>query len=293
MFADNPNMRGAMLMMASMAGFVFNDSIMKYLSADISLYQSIFIRGLIVTALIAGLAWRYGVLRQSLQRRDRFWMGWRALGESGSTLCYLTGLMHIPIAAAASIQQAVPLVITFIGAVWLGEQVGWRRYSAIIVGFLGVLLIVRPGADSFNIYVMFSVAGVMFLVLRDLSTRQFSADVSSLFVALIGSLLVTVSSGVLSLFETWQPLTWQVMGGLCAASGFIFFGYLCGVMTMRVGDIAFVSPFRYTVLIWAALLGYLVFDEVPDNYMLMGGLVIALAGVYSFYRESRQAAKAS
>ncbi|WP_315982646.1 hypothetical protein [Aliamphritea spongicola] len=82
MFADNPNMRGAMLMMASMAGFVFNDSIMKFMSADISLYQSIFIRGLIVTALIAALAWRYGVLRQSLQRRDRIWMGWRALGKA-------------------------------------------------------------------------------------------------------------------------------------------------------------------------------------------------------------------
>ncbi|WP_315982647.1 DMT family transporter [Aliamphritea spongicola] len=190
--------------------------------------------------------------------------------------------MHIPIAAAASIQQAVPLVITFIGAIWLGEQVGWRRYTAIIIGFIGVLLIVRPGADSFNVYVMFSVAGVMFLVLRDLSTRQFSADVSSLFVALVGSLLVTVSSGVLSLFETWQPLTWPLMAGLAAAAGFIFFGYLCGVMTMRVGEIAFVSPFRYTVLIWAALLGYLVFDEVPDNYMLLGGLVIAMAGVYSF-----------
>lgn len=287
MFSDNPNMRGAMLMMASMAGFVFNDAIMKSLSSDISLYQSIFIRGLFVTAIVFALAWRYGSVRQQLETRDRKILGWRSLGEAGSTLCYLTGLMQIPIAAAASIQQAVPLVITFIGAIWLGEKVGWRRYLAIGVGFIGVLLIVRPGADSFNIYVMFSVAGVAFLVLRDLATRQFSSSVSSLYVTLIGSLVVTFSSGLLSCFETWQPVTLPVLASLAAASGFIFFGYFCGVLTMRVGDIAFVSPFRYTVLIWAALLGYLVFDEVPDNYMLTGGLIIAMAGVYSFYRESR------
>lgn len=279
------NIRGAALMAASMAAFVLNDSLMKLAAGSADLFQAMFLRGLIATAAIIGIALWQGRLWVSVAKRDRGILILRLIGEVGATLCFLNALFNMPLANATAILQALPLAVTLGAAVFLREPVGWRRWSAIGVGFIGVLIIVRPGSDGFNAYSLSAIASVAFVVLRDLATRRLGAHVPSIFVALLTSVAITVIGGIMAPFGEWQPVTLDLMFILGGAASFLIFGYLFSVMTMRVGEIAFVSPFRYTAMIWAILLQIVIFADFPDQWTLIGSAVVILMGIYTFYRE--------
>jgi len=285
MNALSDNFRGAALMTAAMAAFVFNDMMMKIASDHLTLFQSIFIRGIFTTFLIGLMAWRKRVLFCAVAKRDRNILVWRLVGEIGGTLCFLTALFNMPIANATAILQALPLAVTLAAALFLGEAVGWRRYIAIIVGFAGILIIVRPGSAGFNEYSFWALAAVGFIVVRDLATRKLSPQVPSLFVALLTSVFITLAGALLSPTMEWRPVTGETLSLLAVAALFILFGYLFSVMTMRVGEIGFVSPFRYTNLIWAILIGIFVFGDIPDQWTLIGSSIVIAMGLYTFYRE--------
>lgn len=284
---SSDNFRGALFMSISMAGFALNDATIKLVSADLDLYQIIFLRGIFATLLVGAMAWYRGGLFYLPSRHDTGVMVLRAVGEVGGTLCFLTALFNMPIANATAILQALPLAVTLAAALFLGEKVGWRRYTAICVGFIGVLIIVRPGGEGFNAYALWAVAAVGFIVLRDLSTRRLSPGIPSAFVALTSSIAITAVGGVLSLTVPWQPVSGGSLLLLAGAAGFLFFAYLFAVMTMRVGEVSFVSPFRYSVLIWAIVLGLVLFGEVPDAWTVTGSLIVVGMGIYTFYRERR------
>ncbi len=285
MIALSDNVRGAIYMMLSMAGFVLNDTLMKSLADTLPMFQAIFIRGLFATALIGVLAWYRRALWFRPCTTTSKVISLRVIGELGATIFFITALFNMPIANATAILQVSPLAVTLGAALFLGEAVGWRRYSAIIVGFLGVLLIVRPGSDGFTVYSVYALAAVAFFVLRDLVTRRLPPDVPSLFVTVISSIAVMVMAGFLTLPIPWQAMTLFQVVILALAAIFVLVGYFFGVMTMRVGEIGFVSPFRYTILIWAILLGFFVFDDIPDLLTLVGSAVVVLTGLYAFYRE--------
>jgi drug/metabolite transporter (DMT)-like permease len=284
------NLRGALFMMASMAGFVFNDTLMKLASADLGMFQAIFLRGVFATMLIGALAWRLGVLGYRLRKADRGLVVLRTSAEIGATICFLNALFHMPIANATAILQAMPLAIALAASIFLGETIGWRRYLAIASGCFGMLLIVRPGATGFSAYSLSAVAAVGFLVLRDLVTRRLGPEVPSVFVAFISAAVITVAGGLLSLAAPWGAVAWHHVLMLAVAAVFVLAGYLFGIMTMRVGDIGFISPFRYTVLLWAMFLGFLVFGDRPDLLTIVGSAIIVVTGLYTFYRE-RQVAR--
>jgi len=285
MLSQNENHRGAFLMSASMAAFVFNDALMKSVSGEVGLYQAILVRGVIVTLLIGAYALYKGALWPRLSFSDWRLLALRSVGEVGSTLCFLTALFHMPLANAIAILQSMPLAVTLAAAVFLGVPVGWRRYTAIAVGFVGVLLIVQPTGSGFNQYSLLAVAAVLFLVLRDLTTRQMSAAVPSVFVAFTAALVVLLVGASVSVVEPWAPLSTGSLVALASAACFIFFGYTCAVMAMRVGDISFVSSFRYTILLWALGLGYFAFGDIPDQLSLVGIAIVTASGLYTFYRE--------
>ena len=287
----NDNIRGALIMMASMAAFTFNDVVFKTLSGDVPLFQAIFIRGCIVSlglfvALVAS-----GKLRPSVSARDRKLITLRTFGEIGATVLFLTALFNAPIADVTAILQSAPLVITFAGAILFQERVGWRRYVAIAVGLGGVLLIVRPGSEGFNPYLLYAVGALFFILLRDLPTRRLSASVPSIYVAFLTAVAITASAGLASLSTDWVPMTQSSMSRLALAAFFIFGAYTFAVMVMRTGEIGFVQPFRFTAILWAILLGILVFDEYPDALSLLGTAIVISMGVYTFYREGKRARK--
>lgn len=285
MIALSDNARGAIFMMVSMAAFVCNDTIVKVVSADLPLFPTLFLRGVFATALLFALAHRQNTVRPALMPQERRAVTIRTAAEVGATLCFLTALFNMQIANAMAILQVMPLAVTLAAAVILREQVGWRRWSAIAVGFVGVLVIIQPGSNGFNTYSLWALAAVAMMVVRDLSTRQMSKAVPSVFVALITAFAITVVGGIGSFFQSWEGASLHSAGLLLIAASFIVVAYLTNVLAMRQGDIGFVSPFRYFVLLWAIGLGWAVFGDVPSANMLIGSAIVVTTGAYTFYRE--------
>jgi len=288
MIFSSDNVRGAVFMAVCMAFFVLNDTVMKLAADQFSLFQAMFLRGLVATTMIGLMAWYQNAFSYTISHKDRRILIVRIIGEIGATLTFLNALFNMPLANATAILQALPLVVTLAAALFLREAVGWRRYLAIIIGFSGVLIIVRPGAEGFNIFSVSAIAAVLFVTLRDLATRQLSAGIPSVLVTFLASFMVMVTGAVLSPFQAWKPVEISGLFLLFIAAVFIIFGYLFSVMAMRVGEIGFVSPFRYTILVWAIILGYVVFGDFPDEWTIFGTTIIVATGMFTFYRE-RQA----
>lgn len=287
MATNGDNLRGAGLMMASMACFVLNDACMKALSDELPLSQALVLRGLSTTVLMYLLARHFGALRFRVKRRDRKLILMRNAVEIATAYFFITALFNMPLANATAIMLALPLTVTLAGAVFLGQAVGWRRLTAILVGFSGVLLIVRPGLDGFNFYSIYVLIAVALVTVRDILSRKISADVPNMTIALSNAISVTLAFGIVSLFNDWQPVTQTAGLQLAGASIFIIGGYIFSVSAMRVGEIAIVAPFRYTSLLWALTLGLVVFSEWPDMLTFVGSAIIVATGVYTFYRERR------
>ena len=285
-----PNSQGAILMAVSMFSFVLNDGLMKALFVDMSIYQAIFLRGMVTAPLLALLAWRAGVLMARLGRRDTRLVIIRVISEVAATIGFLTALRHMPLANVTAILQALPLTVTMAAALFLGEAVGWRRWLAILLGLSGVLLIIRPGMAGFSVYSIWALGAVAAVTLREVTTRKLSKDVPSLPVALATAVAICGLGAVSLPGVTWMPVSpvmWIYVGGAGVA---IIGGYLFSVMAVRIGDLGFVSPFRYTSMIWAIALGYLLFSELPDVPTLTGTAIIIATGLYSLHRERRRAA---
>ena len=279
------NARGAALMALSMLCFTANDTMMKFLFGDLPLFQVVLLRGLLSLPVIAYLAHRQAQLFIRTNRRDVTIVLVRATAEILATIFFLTALANMPLANIIAILQTLPLSVTMVAALFLGEPVGWRRWSAIIVGFIGVLIIIRPGTDGFSIYSLWGLAAVGCVTIRDVVTRRLSYDMPSLFVTLVTAIAITCLGAVMTPASGWvtpSPTSWLI---LVATACVVVAAYLFSVMTMRVGDISFVSPFRYTGLIWAIIFGFVVFDEWPDNLTLIGMAVIVITGAYMFHRE--------
>jgi drug/metabolite transporter (DMT)-like permease len=281
------NMRGAFFMMASMAGFVLNDTMIKLVSEDLELFQAVFLRGIVATLLLAILAWHKKVLFHKPAPGEFKIIACRSFAEISATFCFLTALFNMPLANATAILQSLPLSVTLAASIFLGYKVGWRRYLAIIVGFIGVIVIVRPGTDGFNVYSLWALAAVAFVTLRDLLSHKLNSSTPSIYVALFASVFVMILAGMASATQQWNDVSPQIGLYLAAAAGFILVGYIAGIAAMRHVEISFVSPFRYTVLIWALLLGFFVFGEVPDAITIAGSLIVVGMGIYTFYRERK------
>lgn len=279
------NMRGAAFMMLSMAGFSLNDAFIKTVSGELPLFQAVFLRGLMVVALVGALGWAQGALAWRPGRRDRALIGWRSLAEIGGTFCFLTALFNMPIANASAILQSVPLAVTLAAALFLGEPVGWRRYLAIGIGFCGVLVIVRPGAEGFNAYALWAVATIGFIGVRDLTTRSLSPGAPALAVVFATATAMTLAAGLASVVTGWAAVTPGHLAALAISAVCLLIGYVFGVKTMRIGEIGFIQPFRYTLLVWAMLSGIVLFGEWPDVWMLAGSAIIVATGLFTFYRE--------
>lgn len=282
------NARSALLMIAAMAGFTINDAFLKAVLVDIPLHQALLIRGLMTIVALGLLAYRMGALKLALSSRDRRAVALRTVGEVGALGLFLTALANMPFANATAILQSVPLVLTLAGALFLGEPIGWRRLAAILLGFAGVMMIVRPGTEGFTVYSLYALGAVVFVTLRDLATRGLSREVPSLTVALTAAVGATAFGAVGSLTGDWVAMKPAAMWQLFGSAVSITMGYVCSVAMMRVGELSFVAPFRYTALLFALLLGLVVFGEWPDALTLAGAAIIAGTGLFTLWREGRR-----
>lgn len=272
-------------MAVSMAAFTMNDSITKALSSEMNFGQVMLVRGLFAIVLIAAFAWHQGALRplQTLLVRP---VALRVIGEIGGTITFMAALVHLPLANTSAIFQALPLAITLGAAVILREPVGWRRWSAIVAGFVGVLIIVRPGLSGFSQYSLIALLSVAFCALRDLATRKIPEKIPSLFITLLTTVTVTAAGGAIIVpLGGWTPPSANALALQALAAVLLLVGYQCVISALRTGDISAVAPFRYSALLWAMMLGYVLFGDVPDAMMVLGASIIVASGLYAFYRE--------
>jgi drug/metabolite transporter (DMT)-like permease len=281
------NTRGALFMSASMAGFACNDALMKFAFETMPLAQSVFVRGLFASLFVGLMAWRAGVLAYRPRRAERGALALRTLGEIGATATFMVALANMPIANATAVLQAAPLGVTLVAAVLLAEPVGWRRWTAVIVGFGGVLLMIRPGTADFDWYAIVPMVTVGFIVLRDIATRRMSLQVPTLYASLLTAVSITLVAGAAAPFEGWAPLSLPIVAVLAGAAVFIICGYVFIVLAMRAGDVSAVAPFRYVILVWALILGYVVFGDVPGLLTLTGAAIVVAAGIYTLWRERK------
>ena len=265
--------------------YVLNYAVMKLLFADIDFFQAIFLRGLVSLPPILILALMTKTLLQKYSVKNQRLMIIRILAEIGTTVTFLTALKHMPLANVTAILQSLPLAITMAAAIFLSEPVGWRRWSAICVGFTGVLIIIRPGLAGFNSYSLLALAAVILLTVREISTRQLDNKVPTVTVALSTTLGITAFAALMLIGTEWAEINFVSWSLIIAAAAAVTVATLLSVVAMRTGDIGFVSPFRYTSLIGAIGLGILLFGDWPDGITLLGAAIIAFAGIYSLYRE--------
>ncbi len=289
---SSANLRGAIFMCLAMAGFTCNDALVKSVTGEMNVGQIMLVRGFLTSLLVLALAWHFRAMRSiSLLRTPA--VALRIIAEVGASITYISALGQIPLANASAILQALPLAVTLGAALFLSEPVGWRRWLAILIGFLGVLIVLRPGPEGFTVAALNVVASVFCAAMRDLCTRRIDPTVPSLFISVITAVVITLTGAVMIIpLGGWQPMSAVSFTHLAAASLLLLVGYQCIVLAMRNGEIAIIAPFRYTSLIWSIGIGVLFFAEKPDIWMIAGILVIVGSGLYTFARENKRRAEA-
>ena len=281
----NDNFLGAALMTCCVLAYVLNDAVMKLLFLEIDFFQAIFLRSLVSLPPLLIFALRAKSLLQKYSKKNKQLIIIRILAEIGTTVTFLTALKYMPLANVTAIAQSLPLAITMAAALFLGERVGWRRWSAILIGFTGVLIIIRPGLAGFNSYSLVALSSVILLTIREISTRKLDSEIPTITVAFSTTLGITVFAALPLIGSEWVEVhiaSWLL---IIVAAAAITVATLLGIVAMRTGDISFVSPFRYTSLIGALGLGVLFFGEWPDGVTLLGAFIIVFSGFYSLRRE--------
>ena len=224
-------------------------------------------------------------MRIKLTRADVRLVAVRSFADVLATVFFLTALLHMPLANLSAIMQAMPLAITLGAALLYGDQIGWRRMSAILVGFAGVLIIIRPGTEGFDRYALLGVASMACVVARDLAVRPIKSHVPSVIVALGAAVGVTLMGLIGTLWGGWAAVSPGQGLSILGAGLFLIAGYLSAVTAMRWGEIGLVAPFRYTSLLWAIVLGWVAFSDLPDFWTLIGSGIVVAAGIFTLLRE--------
>jgi drug/metabolite transporter (DMT)-like permease len=285
--ANDKNGRGILLMLASMAAFALADTLVKIASASLTPAQISFFLlggGLIVFTTMA--------LVQGEKLRDirafQPVLMLRYLAEIVGMVGMITALAYVPLSTVGAITQATPIFVTIGAVFFLRETVNWRRWSAIIIGFIGVLFVVQPGTDGFDSSVLWAVLAMVALALRDLTTRMVPADMPSTCLAaytMIAATPVTIAWVLLS-GETLFPsnINWLVVIPMIGLGSV---GYMLLIASLRMAEVSVVMPFRYSRIIFLLGFGILVFDEKPTVLMLSGAALIIASGIYMMWREHR------
>jgi len=278
--------RGGGLMSLAMLGFVLNDTIAKTLAGTMNVGQFIAIRGVFASIIIAALVVMMGKWHDMPKSLSRPVLT-RTVFDVISTFLFILGLFHMPLPNITAILQAVPLVVTLMAAAFLGEAVGWKRLSAILAGFAGVLMIVKPGGEGFNTYTLLAIACVFTVAIRDLVTRKLDSSTPSIIVAFANAVCVMIGGVIWMAFDGVEPVSTENLARIALGSVFLVAGYLLTVISLRDTEVAYTAPFRYTLIVYALILGYVVFGDVPDAWSLAGIVLIVGSGLFTLYREQQ------
>jgi drug/metabolite transporter (DMT)-like permease len=271
-------------MIAGSALLTLSDAAVKWLASGYPPGQILFVRGCFLILLIVLVAWRMEGL-SSLRIYNVRGQLMRAGTMIFSTFGFVAGLSLLPLADAIALAFAGPLFLTILAVLMLGEKVGWRRWSAVVAGFIGVLIMIRPGAGSFNWAALFPLGASLAGALRDIITRRISATESSLATLHFATLMVMLAGLCTSPFG-WQPLPAQDIGVLAIGGLLVGAAHFLLIETFRWAEASLVAPFKYTTLIWGTVFGFIIWGDMPEQEVLSGAAVVIASGLYILRRET-------
>ena len=285
---QNTALRAGLFMVLAMGSFVCNDTIVKLVGESLPVGEIIMLRGAFAVVLLGLICGYQGLLPELPKIRQRNVL-LRSLCDVVATIAFVTALMHMQIANLTAVMQAVPLAVALLSMLVLRERVGWRRMLAIVLGFIGVLMIVKPSVTSFNVYDMLALLIVFCVAVRDILTKRIPGRIPTFVIALGNAGFVTAGGALLAISQGLQwPEPWQV-GLLALAACFLSSGYLLMVTTLRLGELSGTAPFRYSIMVFAIASGILVFGQFPDGVAVLGMALIVVTGLYAAHREAQHA----
>lgn len=287
----NRNLLGIAATIGAGAAMMSADAVARTVMRDLPLGEVIACRALVAALILAAaglvqgqLRWHPGILSGPVILR--------ILGEIGASMFFVSALTHMPVANATAILQFIPLVTTLAAAALFRERVGWRRMLAALAGLVGVLLILRPGTAGFTWWSLLAVGAMSCMSTRDLATSRIDRSVPTLLIGSVSAASASAAGLLLMAATTYAPPSPDNLLRLAGAGTLLAIGFICLVVAMRSAAQSVIAPFRYFTLLWAILIGYFVWDEIPDLPAWIGIAVVVSAGLYAFARERRLAAEA-
>ncbi len=282
--------RGMMLMVLGIGVITVNDALMKLANEGLPLGETLAIRSAFVWVVILAFAWRAG-FRRAL--RVNAWGPQLARGGFlvFSSWTFFLGLQMLPLAEAIAIASVGPLFLTMLAGPFLGETVGWRRWSAVAVGFVGALIIIRPGGEGFVWAALFPLAAALAGAGRDIVTRRMSLGREGTVAILAVSTTCVGLSGAVTLPFVWQTPEWWALAAIAAAGILMGIAHYLMIEALRLAEAAAIAPLRYSSFLWATLWGFLIWGALPVETTWIGVAIIAASGIYIIRREARLRAR--
>jgi len=280
------NLKGILFMILAMAGFAFEDLFIKLLSTYFPISEVIIILGFTGTFIffIIALLQNAPIIHKDLLNKHVII---RTICELLGAVFFVTAIALTPLSSATAILQIAPLLVTIGAVIFFKEKVGWRRWTAVFIGFIGVLLIVRPGFEGFMPASIFAILGSVFLAARDLATRAMQVKLPSVTIALYAFIAFGISGILIIPFNSPMVLpTPNQIIYFIGASAFGVIAYYSLVISSRIGEMSVISPFRYSRIVFAMLLAIIILDENPDGLTLIGASIVVASGLYTFVRET-------
>lgn len=285
------NFKGSVFMILAMFAFTLEDFFLKKATKFVPLGEILIICGLLGVIFFLGCSF---IAKQNIIYEESLSaiLIVRSIFEISGRVFYALAIAMMPITNASAILQATPIVVVLGAVIFLKEKVGWRRWGAILFGFFGVLLIIQPGAEGFNIFSIFAVLGMIGFAGRDLATRMSPSNMSNFQLGTFGFLMVFISGILITLFNlfifpsnaVWINISAKNLGFIVANGVAGIIAYQCLTIAMRNGDVSFVTPFRYVRVLFALFFGVILLGEEPNILVLSGSLVVVLSGIYIILR---------
>jgi drug/metabolite transporter (DMT)-like permease len=283
-FAASENLRGITLMIVARVMFAASDTFTKLATEAVPATEVVLLRNSLALPIVLVMAWRLGGLRHLGAIRDPI-VFWRSGLEGIGLVAFVIALPHVTLGQSTVILLTVPIILVALAAIVFKEDVGWRRWTAIVVGFAGVFMVAGPLGGTPNAYLLLTQVTALTWAVRDLITSRIVGRIPSvtisLFALTVGGLVAVPGAAI----EDWHGFGARELFYLVGAGVFVAAANLLYISALRTGAISVVAPFRYTAAIWGVLLGFLVWGDIPDIWGFVGTFFIIGSGLYTFYRE--------
>jgi drug/metabolite transporter (DMT)-like permease len=284
LFLATENLRGIMLMVVARLVFAGSDTFTKLASEGLPASEVVVLRNAISLPIVFFMAWRLGGLRHLSAFGDRVVLS-RSVLEGTGTLAFVAALPYVMLGQSSVILLTVPIILVALSALLYKEEVGWRRWTAILVGFGGVVMVAGPFGGRPTYYLLLTQFTAVAWAFRDLVTSRIVGRIPSATVALINTVVVGLLAVPGALWQEWRGFGTQEALYLVGSGILVAFANYLYIDALRTGAIAVVAPFRYTTALWATIAGFIVWGDIPDILGVIGTLFIIGSGLYTFYRE--------